>query len=254
MNTWRNPSAPRALISARAALVVALLSSGCQSVPLFDNVAIPHLAPPRQAPVATVPEIEPELIPEAVEEELVIPDTLRGEPAVSAAPLSWRPLLLQILEKRARRIPAGERAEMVDALLAANEDHLLDPFLILGVIEQESRFKPDAIGPHGSIGLMQVRPFVGKDVARRIGMEWRGYETLLDPSSNLRLGIAYLNQMLEMYGDEDLALAAYNMGPYRLRRMLRRGGFPRGTYSGKVFRHRDDFETRSAELVAAAAR
>jgi soluble lytic murein transglycosylase len=70
---------------------------------------------------------------------------------------------------------------------------------------------------------MQVRPFVGRDVAGRIGLPWRGEQTLLDPVANVRIGTAYLAELLDRFGSQELALAAYNIGPTRLARRLARG-------------------------------
>ncbi len=70
---------------------------------------------------------------------------------------------------------------------------------------------------------MQVRPFVGRDVAARIGVPWEGDRTLFDPVANVRIGSNYLREVLDRFGSEDLALAAYNMGPNRLARRLARG-------------------------------
>ena len=131
-------------------------------------------------------------------------------------------LLGRVLAARARRLTPTQRADIVHVLANAERDHGLDPLLVLGVIEQESRFDPDAVGPHGSLGLMQVRPFVGEDVARQRKLSWRGPDTLFEPRDNVRIGIAYLGQMIDLYGDVDLALAAYNMGPGRLRALLDR--------------------------------
>ncbi|MCP4005435.1 MAG: lytic transglycosylase domain-containing protein [bacterium] len=236
----------------RPAVLLLLLSGGCQSLSSFDGPALTQPVP--ESVLAFASPATGEFTAPLVETEPVHKIQERMPGGDSSTLPDPRPLLSRILSERARHIRAAERAEMVEALAAAGEDPPLDPFLILGVIEQESRFRPNAEGPHGSLGLMQVRPFVGEGVARRIALPWRGAETLFDPSANLRIGIAYLKQVVEMYGDEELALAAYNMGPYRLRRMLQRGAFPRGTYSGKVYEHRDTFKGRYTEPVAAALR
>jgi soluble lytic murein transglycosylase len=54
-------------------------------------------------------------------------------------------------------------------------------------------------------------------------------ERLDDPEYNVRLGTTYLAQVLDMFdGTEELALAGYNGGPYRMKRLWReaqeRGG------------------------------
>jgi soluble lytic murein transglycosylase len=117
--------------------------------------------------------------------------------------------------------------------------------LVLAIIEQESTFKIDARGRHGSIGLMQIRPFVAADVARRHNIPWQGKKTLLDPAANVQIGACYLGEMLEMHGDPALAIAAYNMGPYRVQKMVARGHVPRPAYLVSVLKR---FQALSSEF------
>jgi hypothetical protein len=123
-----------------------------------------------------------------------------------------------------------DRARVAAAIESAQEDHQLDPLLVLAIIEQESRFDPRARGSHGSIGLMQIRPFVARDVAQRHGIPWKGPRTLLDPAANVAIGACYLGEMFDMYADPALAISAYNLGPYRVQRMVALGKTPRPKY------------------------
>ena len=74
-----------------------------------------------------------------------------------------------------------DRARVAGAIETAHRNHHVDPVLVLAVIRQESHFRADARGAGNSIGLMQVRPFVAADVARRHNIPWAGAKTLLDP-------------------------------------------------------------------------
>ena len=103
------------------------------------------------------------------------------------------------------------------------QEHGISVLLLVALIERESRFDPLAKGPRGSLGLMQLRPFVGEDVAGRIGVPWQGAQTLFDPVANVRIGTSYLKELLDRFGSLELALAAYNIGPTRLARRLARG-------------------------------
>jgi soluble lytic murein transglycosylase-like protein len=193
------------------------------AAPSAPSLAIAqHAAPPAPLPaVSAPPSFEPQAAPES----------------------SWiRDLLLE----RAPSLSPDACTEIAERLEAAQEEVELDPLLVLAVIAQESRFDPTARGPRGSLGLMQVRPFVASDIAERHDLDWDGPETLFDPVRNIEIGVAYLIEMLGMYADVEFALAAYNMGPYRLRKLLGRGQEPRGRYAGKVFEH-------YAELVSLAA-
>ncbi|MEJ2129864.1 MAG: transglycosylase SLT domain-containing protein [Woeseiaceae bacterium] len=86
-----------------------------------------------------------------------------------------------------------------------------------GVARSESLFMRDVRSSAGAIGLMQLMPKTGKNVARRINLPYSGLDTLTDPDSNIRLGTTYLGEMLERFGgNRVLATAAYNAGPHRV--------------------------------------
>lgn len=100
----------------------------------------------------------------------------------------------------------------------------LDLALVMAVMHVESRFHNFAISPAGAIGLMQILPSTGEELARRAGIPWRGSQTLLDPATNVRLGVAYLRELSNRYrGDLRAALAAYNWGPGHVDRRLQEG-------------------------------
>ena len=92
------------------------------------------------------------------------------------------------------------------------ENYRLDPALLAAVIYQESKFDPDARSPSGAIGLMQLLPGTAKGIATRTGGTRFRTDDLLDPEINVRYGSWYLRHLLDKYGSEELALAAYNGG------------------------------------------
>jgi soluble lytic murein transglycosylase len=104
----------------------------------------------------------------------------------------------------------------------------VEPSLVLSVARSESLFMPDARSSAGAIGLMQLMPATGKEVARKLGVNYAGLQTLVDPISNARLGSEYLNRMLRRFDQNKvLAAAAYNAGPHRVDRWLAHaGGMP----------------------------
>jgi soluble lytic murein transglycosylase len=93
---------------------------------------------------------------------------------------------------------------------ATNYD--LDPSLLAAVIEQESKFRADAKSSAGAIGLMQLQPATAKGIAIRTGGSKFVLSDLYDPELNIRYGSWYLHHLMVKYGDERLALAAYNAG------------------------------------------
>lgn len=90
-----------------------------------------------------------------------------------------------------------------------------------GIARSESLFMRDVRSSAGAIGLMQLMPATGRDVAREIKFPYSGLATLVDPESNIRLGTTYLGKMAQRYdGNQVLATAAYNAGPHRVDRWL----------------------------------
>src|SRR5690606_32358275 len=73
------------------------------------------------------------------------------------------------------------------------------------------------------LGLMQVMPSTGAPIARRLGIPWRGPQTLFDPHANVRIGVAYLRELIDRYANVRAALAAYHWGPGEIDARLRAG-------------------------------
>ena len=91
----------------------------------------------------------------------------------------------------------------------------------LGIARSESLFMRDVRSRAGAIGLMQLMPATGRQVAREIKLAYSGLDTLTDPDDNIRLGTSYLGNMAARYdGNHVLATAAYNAGPHRVDRWL----------------------------------
>ena len=112
--------------------------------------------------------------------------------------------------------------------------HRLPPGLLRALIWTESRFNPMAISPAGAAGLAQLMP----GTALYLGVANRH-----DPASSIEGGARYLRELLDMFGQIDLALAAYNAGPGAV---LRIGGIPRnGETPGYVRRVLERWQTLS---------
>ena len=95
-------------------------------------------------------------------------------------------------------------------------NYRLDPALLAAVIYQESRFKAGAKSRSGAIGLMQLQPDTAKGIAIRTGGSRFQTSDLYNPVINIRYGSWYLRHLLDKYGDEKLALAAYNAGQHNV--------------------------------------
>ncbi len=150
-----------------------------------------------------------------------VPDCLRppeGDPAVAAPPVAVAaPAAAPPTAAAARHagrsgvsalppppLPANAPESIVRFVTLVAPDYQLEPWLVLAVMAAESNFDPLAESPKKAQGLMQLIP----DTAARFGVR-----DPLDPTQNIRGGMAYLRWLLAFFeGDVTLALAAYNAG------------------------------------------
>lgn len=95
-------------------------------------------------------------------------------------------------------------------------DNQLDPFLVASLIRQESEFNPAAVSPANALGLMQVLPTTGKQLARELHLGHFSSDELFAPSTNLQLGTYYFRELINKHGGVEYALAAYNAGSDRV--------------------------------------
>ncbi|AAU91762.1 transglycosylase SLT domain protein [Methylococcus capsulatus str. Bath] len=94
--------------------------------------------------------------------------------------------------------------EMLAPLIAeAAERYDLDPLLLHAMIQAESAYNSEAVSGKGAVGLMQLMP----DTAARYGVRDR-----TDPVENVYGGARYLRDLIGMFNDVSLAVAAYNAG------------------------------------------
>jgi len=114
-----------------------------------------------------------------------------------------------------------EEGKLTQVIYDESKKYKYDPMFILAIIITESSFKKGQKSKAGARGLMQVVPFVGKDVADRTGIDWKGSKTLFEPETNIKLGTFHLFEQILKFGDIKKALLAYNMGETRLRGMIR---------------------------------
>jgi soluble lytic murein transglycosylase len=98
------------------------------------------------------------------------------------------------------------------------------PALVLGVMRQESSFDPEATSAAGAHGLMQVMPATARQLAASLGAP---AGPLDDPDVNMRLGAAYLGNLLAQFPQcQACAIAAYNAGPHRVHAWIAALGTP----------------------------
>jgi soluble lytic murein transglycosylase len=98
----------------------------------------------------------------------------------------------------------------------------LDPYLVLAVIREESRFNPKATSRSYARGLMQIIPRTGRGIAQ--DLEIKGYKTrrLYEPNLNIEMGSYFLHCLVKNFSDNAyLALAGYNGGPNRITKYVK---------------------------------
>lgn len=118
--------------------------------------------------------------------------------------------------------------KITETIILESEKYSLDPYFVMAVISGESSFNPEAKGPVGEIGLMQIRSATGKWMAEKEKMKWRGDKTLKDPVANIKLGVAYIAWLRTKFKNHgQLYLAAYNMGAKNVKNALSRKVWPK---------------------------
>lgn len=90
----------------------------------------------------------------------------------------------------------------------------LPPELVAAVIESESDFRPHLVSNKSAQGLMQIVPETGRLL---------GCDNPFNPSQNIAAGTKYLRYLVDRFGDQRMALAAYNAGEGNVERF---GGIP----------------------------
>src|SRR5262245_621778 len=201
--------APGAGVMSRRSLgaVVCVAVTGLSCGPLFG------------APAATREALRGIEVPPLAMEHETPPAAQPGagaDPSVAA--------VREYLASRNTGLIREETDALARTLVAEARRHDLDLALVMAVMHVESRFYNFAISPVGAVGLMQILPSTGEELARREGVPWRGSQTLLEPDTNVRLGTAYLRELLNRYdGDLQAALAADNWGPGHVDRRLQEG-------------------------------
>lgn len=135
-----------------------------------------------------------------------------------------------------RSLSPRDRILLAETIVREARAQGLEPHLVAAVIEVESAGHAQAVSHVGALGLMQILPATGQELAQKHGVPWSGPSTLFDPAINVKLGAAYLRELTNRYGDVSIALAAYNWGPGVIDRRLREGTTLPSEYIDSVMR------------------
>ena len=105
-----------------------------------------------------------------------------------------------------------------DTIRKAAKANNVDPYVIMGLIHQESYYNPKARSAPGAEGLMQLMPATGKELAQRLHI----LSNLENPDTNIKLGTLYFRQLVTLFnGKTELAIASYNAGRGNVAKWLR---------------------------------
>ena len=122
----------------------------------------------------------------------------------------------------------------------------LPPELVAAVVEAESDFRPHLVSNKSAQGLMQIVP----ETSRILGCA-----NPFDPGANIAAGTKYLRYLFDRFGDQRMALAAYNAGEGNIERF---GGIPpfneTRDYVQRVARHTAEYRQKIHNRFRAAAR
>ncbi|HEY8499487.1 MAG TPA: lytic transglycosylase domain-containing protein [Clostridia bacterium] len=123
------------------------------------------------------------------------------------------PLVSGSYEAEYPRLSADEISALMpridEAIANASKKYGVDENMIRAIIKQESSFQPFALSTSGAMGLMQLMPDTAK---------WLSVNDPYSIEQNIMGGTHYFKEQLDAFGDMELALAAYNAGPNKVRR------------------------------------
>lgn len=168
------------------------------------------------------------------------------EHARNVAPGSYEPGLsraqIDIILKD--RMGTAYQSGLAGSLYELCQVYRFDPTFVLSIIHVESGFRPEVVSPVGAVGLMQLMPATARVIVRTqmvaknyLGMaslknirrmsEEALVKSLMDPMTNMALGVAYLAYLRDRYvGFHPFYLiAAYNVGPAKMDELISRKTF-----------------------------
>ncbi len=108
-----------------------------------------------------------------------------------------------------------------DLISKWSKERQLNPFLVVSLIRQESRFQEKIKSIANATGLMQVLPTTAEWIAPQINVDYKS-TSLEDPNDNIMYGTWYLDSTHKQYENSSLlAVASYNAGPGNVSKWLK---------------------------------
>ncbi len=104
-----------------------------------------------------------------------------------------------------------------------------DKALIYAIARQESKFIPSVISSAYALGMMQIMPFLVKDIAKR-KHEQVDLEEMFNPKKHLEYALFHIEDLQKKFHLPLFLAYAYNGGQGFTKRMLKSGKFKKGKY------------------------
>lgn len=122
--------------------------------------------------------------------------------------------------KNAEFLPLAYPLGYWDTVKDVAKNEAVDPYLVLALIREESRFDPDAISSAGAVGLMQLMPATAYRIKKKLRIELKNDSELYDAKKNILIGTHYLSLLIKEFKELPMAIAAYNAGENAVREWL----------------------------------
>ncbi len=129
--------------------------------------------------------------------------------------------ILQVIEDFQIGFTDEEKAELANVISSECDKYDYDPLFLFALILTESSFKRGQVSSVGAQGLMQIRPFVGRSLADKAGVDWEANRTLFEPELIIQLGSLHMFERILKFKDVHKAVISYNLGETALRSRMK---------------------------------
>ena len=114
-----------------------------------------------------------------------------------------------------------------DLLQKHTTNYEIDPLFVAAMIREESSYNADIVSYAGAIGLMQIMPATGRELAGRLKIPRFNTKMLYNPDINIQMGSWYMKSLMNQFDNNHALVAgAYNGGPGRMRRWIKAKQIP----------------------------
>ncbi len=101
------------------------------------------------------------------------------------------------------------------------DEYDIDPYLVVAIMKNESKFNPKAVSRKDAKGLMQIAQITGEWASEKLNIQNYSEDMLFDPEQNIRIGVWYLSVLKKEFGNNiEVIVAGYNAGNGNVRKWL----------------------------------